>query len=194
MALSFPKESPFPPPFQHLLVFTAHCYFQSQLLLQHLGIGFKFQLSVKKFFRCHIAFHCKTFFTRVPKNKSIVIFYLTITPYILISVLRALEHTISSFFRKCLLRMFLWHFCAFLRKNIWYNTILILFKNVAIKLDAQHWQYIEISIPHFKYAKPSTSILRFQRNKTDSNLCSHKSLMQYVRIRKHELPSQPLFS
>lgn len=64
--------------------------------------------------------------------------------------------------------MFLWHFCAFLRKNIWYNTILILFKNVAIKLDAQHWQYIEISIPHFKYAKPSTSILRFQRNKTDS--------------------------
>lgn len=51
-----------------------------------------------------------------------------------------------------------------------------------------------MNIPHFKYAKPSTSILRLQRNKTDSNICPHKSLMQYVRIRKHELPSQPLFS
>lgn len=191
----FPRNPLFHRPFNIFWFLLLIVTFRDQLLLQHLGIGFKFQLSAKKFFRCHTAFHCKTFFTRIPKNKSIVIFQLPITHYILISVLRALEHTISSFFRKCLLRLvFLWHFCAFLRKNLWYNTHLILFKNVAIKLDAQHWQYIEMSFHHFKYAKPSTSILRLQQNKTDSNLCPHKSLMQYVRIRKHELPSQPLFS
>lgn len=32
------------------------------------------------------------------------------------------------------------------------------------------------------------------KKKTDSNICPHKSLMQYLSIRKHDSPSQPLFS
>lgn len=46
----------------------------------------------------------------------------------------------------------------------------------------------------FKHAKSSTSTIRLRRNKTDSNLCPHKSLMQYLSIRKHDSTSQPLFS
>lgn len=52
----------------------------------------------------------------------------------------------------------------------------------------------EITIPRFKNAKSLTSTIRLQQNKTDSNVCPHKSLMQYLSIRKHDSPSQPLFS
>lgn len=46
----------------------------------------------------------------------------------------------------------------------------------------------------FKHAKSSTSTIRLRQNKTDSHLCPHKSLMQYLSIRKHDSQSQPLFS
>lgn len=124
---------------------------------------------------------------------------LPITPNILNSLLLALEHTPSSFFTKCLLRaMFLVAYCAFLRireitKTSGSTHHFILFGNVTIKSDAQHGQYIEITIPHFKHAKSSTSTIRPQQNKTDSIFCPHKSLMQYLSKRKHDSSSQPLF-
>lgn len=125
---------------------------------------------------------------------------LPITPNILKSLLLALEHTTSSFFTKCPLRaMFLVEFCAFLRIREITQTSgsthhFILFGNVTIKSDAQHGQYIEITFPHFKHAKSFTSTIRPQQNKTDSDFCPHMSLMQYLSIRKHDSPSQPLFS
>lgn len=90
-------------------------------------------------------------------------------------------------------------FCAFLRIGVITKTSgltqhFILFGNVTIKSDAQHGQYIEITIPHFKHAKSSTSTIRLQQNKTYSNICPHKCLMQYLSIRKHDSPSKPLFS
>lgn len=138
--------------------------------------------------------------TRVPKRKPSSDSRLQITPNILKSLLLALEHTTSSFFTKCLLRaMFLKAFCAFLRireitKTSGSTQHFILFGNVTIKSDAQHGQYIEITIPLFKHAKSSTSTIRLQQNKTDSNLCPHESLMQYLSVRKHDSPSHPVFS
>lgn len=42
--------------------------------------------------------------------------------------------------------------------------------------------------------KTSRSTKRHQQNKTESNICPHKSLMQYLRVRKHDSPSQALLS
>lgn len=125
---------------------------------------------------------------------------LPITPNILKSLLQALEHTTSSFFIKLLLRaMFLVAFCAFLcigeiTKTSGATQHYILFQNVALQSDTQHGQYIEISIPHFKHSRSATSVIRLHANKTNSNLCPHQSLTQYLNIRKHDTPSQPLFS
>lgn len=125
---------------------------------------------------------------------------LPVTPNILKSLLLALEHTTSSFFTKIMLKaMFLVAFCAFLRigeitKTSASTQHYLLFGNVSFKLDTQHMQYIEINIPHFKHAKSPTSTLRLHQNQTNPNLCPHRALSHYLSIRKHDSPSQPLFS
>ena len=79
--------------------------------------------------------------------------------------------------------------------NLQYNTTqhYILFGNIVLKLDA-HNPYIELSIPHFKNSKSLITTIRLNQNKTNSDLCPHQALIQYLNIRKHDPPSQPLFS
>lgn len=199
---SFSNESPFPPFLQHLSAFIAHCYLKgsaaSTVRTLISALSFIFQLG--NFVDIIQHFIIKKMLQGFLKVKPSSDSRLPITPNILKSFLLALEHTTSSFFTKCLLRaMFLVAFCAFLRigeitKTSGSTQHFILFGNVTIKSDAQYGEYIEITIPHFKHAKSSTSTIRLQQNNTDSNLCPHKSLMQYLRIRKHDSPSQPLFS
>jgi hypothetical protein len=90
-------------------------------------------------------------------------------------------------------------FCAFLRVGEITKTSgsmlhYLLFKDVTFKSDTDQKQYIEINIPHFKHAKSTTSTIRLHQNQTNPGLCPHRSLLQYLDVRKHDSPSQPLFS
>lgn len=169
----FSNESHFSPSLQHLPAFIAHCYLTgsvaSTVRTWILVLNFIFQLG--NFAEITKHFIIKIFLQGFQKVKPSLDFRFPITPHILNSLLLALEHTPSSFFTKCLLRaMFLVAFCAFLRireitKTSGSTHHFNLFGNVTIKSDAQHGQYIEITIPHFKYAKSSTSTIWPQQNK-----------------------------
>lgn len=111
-----------------------------------------------------------------------------------------MEYTASSCFTKCLLRaMFFVAFCASLRigeinKTSGSTQHFILFGTSTIESDCTTWAIYRDNHSALQTFKIFTSSIRLLQNKTDSNLCPHKSLMQYLSIRKHDLPSQPLFS
>lgn len=123
-----------------------------------------------------------------------------ITPAILIQLVNDLQHTSSSAFLCCLLRaMFILAFCAFLRvgeitKTTGSSQHFLLFEHISIHTGVDHLQLIDNNIPHFKHSKSNVTTLRLHQNTKNPVICPWLALTQYLQLRKHGSPSEPLFS
>lgn len=95
--------------------------------------------------------------------------------------------------------MFILAFCAFLRIGEITKTAnptqhFLLYGNVYTGLDEHQNGYVEINIPRFKHAKSNTATLRLHQNKNKPCFCPYQSMLNYLKVRKHTSPSDPLFS
>lgn len=197
-----PTEQPLPPSLKHLTAFIAHCNIKglaaSTTRTFISSLSFIFQLG--NYQDISQTFLIKKMLKGFHKSKPTTDPRLPITPEILSSLLQSLEHTTSSFFTKLLLKaMFILAFCAFLRIGEITKTPnptqhFLLFGNVFTGLDEHQNGYVEINIPHFKHAKSNTTTLRLHQNKNNPCFCPYQSMHNYLKVRKHASPSDPLFS
>lgn len=195
-------EHPLPPSLRHLTAFIAHCYVKglaaSTTRTFISSLSFIFQLG--NYQDISQTFLIKKMLKGFHKSKPTSDPRLPITPEILSALLHSLEHTTSSFFTKLLLKaMFILAFCAFLRIGEITKTAnptqhFLLYGNVSTGLDEHQNGYVEINIPHFKHAKSNTATLRLHQNKNKPCFCPYQSMLNYLKVRKHTSPSDPLFS
>lgn len=169
--------NPLSPSPQHLSAFIANCFHRKlaasspRILVSSLNIIFQlggFQESTQHFI-------IKEMLIWFQKCKPSLDSRLPISPAILIQLVKALQHTSSSAFLRCLLRvMFIVAFCAFLRVGEITKTTgsaqhLLRFEHISIHMGVDHLQLIDVYITHFKH-----SSLTFP-------LCA------YLKIRKTQL-------
>lgn len=196
------RVHPLPPSLQHLSAFIAHCYLKglaaSTTRTFISSLSFIFQLG--NYPDITQTFLVQKMLQGFHKSKPSSDPRLPITPEILSSLLNSLEHTTSSLFIKLLLKaMFTLAFCAFLRigeitKTSNSTQHYLLYGNVTLGFDEHQNGYVEVNIPHFKHAKSSTATLRLHQNKNKPGFCPYLSLLDYLNVRKHTSPSDPLFS
>lgn len=68
------------------------------------------------------------------------------------------------------------------------------FEHISIHRGVDHLQLIDINIPHFKHSKSNVTTLRLHQNTKNPVICPCLALTQYLQLRKHGSPSEPLFS
>ncbi|XP_056016344.1 uncharacterized protein LOC125673205 isoform X1 [Ostrea edulis] len=191
----------FPPLLTHLVSFIAHCYQMnlavSTTLTTLSALSFIFKLSASEDLTQH--FLIKKMIQGFKNAKPTCDPRPPITPVILGKLIQALPFTTDSIFSKTMLHaMVVLVFCAFLRvgeitKTHNKKSHYLLFRNVASGIDANNRGVIDITLPHFKHSKFSTTI-HLQQNRPNSLLCPYKTLLDYIFIRKHSSPGSPLFS
>lgn len=194
--------NPLPSSSQHLSAFIANCFLRklaaSSTRTLASSLSFIFQLGGFQDITQH--FVIQKMLIRFQKCKPSLDSRLPITPAILIQLVDALRHTSSSVFLRCLLRaMFILAFCAFLRVGEITKTTgsaqhFLRFEHFSIHRGVDHLQLIDINIPHFKHSKSNVNTLRLHQNTKNPVICPCLALSQYLQLRKHGSPSEPLFS
>ena len=193
--------NPLPPSLQHLTAFIVHCFLKqlaaSSTRTVISSLSFTFQLGGYQGITQH--FIVKNILLGFQKSKPSSDARLPITPTILKQLVNALQHTISSNFLRTLFKaMFILAFCAFLRVREITKTPgpvqhFLQYHNVSIQ-TCQNQPIIEINIPHFKHSKSNLTTLRLHQNVDNPLICPCASLMDFLQLRKHSVPTDPLFS
>ena len=71
----------------------------------------------------------------------------------------------------------------------------LLYQHICLVYDKTHQvSSLEIIIPHYKHSTGPSRTLVIQPNKDDTTLCPIIALHNFLKVRKHGSPSDPLFS
>lgn len=196
------QATAFPPNLQHLSLFIAHCYqlglASSTVLTYVSALGYTFKMGNFEDITQHFIIK-KTLqgyqkLTQTPDSR------LPITPAILYKLVDSLGDSVSSYFLRVTLKaMFLLAFHAFLRIGEMTSTgkksqHFLLRKHVSFEVESGSPRLLEIVFPHFKHNSHPVSTHSISANSATPKYCPVLALHQYLTVRKHDNPDQPLFS
>lgn len=195
-----PLHSPLPPSLNHMVLYIAYCYTQglaASTTRTHISaLSFTFQLGGFEDITQHflIKKQLQGFTKLNPSSDS----RLPITPSILTKLIAVLPHISNSAFITSMLRaMFLLAFYACLRVGEMTNTgsmkqHFILVKHLKIVSEDKQDENLQLTIPHSKHSHKSVT-LQIPKNQ-NLRLCPYVACKEFLSLRYHKSPEEPLFS
>ena len=186
----------------HLVLYIAHCYRQrlaASTTKTHISaLRYTFKLVGYPVLTQHFLVKKKQLqgFSKVrPSNDC----RLPITPSILAKIIEALPSVTTSHFTRILLQaMYLLAFHAFLRvgeitKTSGSNQHFLRRNHLSLVKDPSAGNYLELTIPHLKHSKQSTTF-HIKQNISQPLLCPFNACQTYLAIRLHKTADEALFS